>query len=179
MNDWNVVITVHDRNIRDAITLLEQYGRIARTDYFNVAVMNVDEPLSLMEKLREKITSCPELLSILARVVPAEHTFNFQTPEDFRENAKKIVVLWASRLREKKFHIRMHRRGFKGRLSSMEQEKYLDNVLLDVLQQNESQGYIEFSRPDMILSIETIGQRAGLSLWTDEELKSYPLLGLN
>jgi hypothetical protein len=41
MNDWNVVVTVHERNMKEAQHCLDEYGRVARTEYFNVVVMQV------------------------------------------------------------------------------------------------------------------------------------------
>jgi len=33
----------------------------------------------------------------------------------------------------KSFHVRLHRRGFKGRLSTAKEERFLDEALLDAL----------------------------------------------
>jgi tRNA(Ser,Leu) C12 N-acetylase TAN1 len=37
---------------------------------------------------------------------------------------------------------------------------------------------VVFDDPDAILSVDTVGDRAGLALWTREELRRYPFLGL-
>ncbi|HHO47302.1 MAG TPA: hypothetical protein ENN06_02420 [Desulfobacteraceae bacterium] len=179
MNDWNVVITVHERNLAAALDFLREYGEVARTEYFNVAVMKVADSTLLMETLRQRVSSDPGLLNILARVVPALHAFNFQSPEDFEQKAKKVLGGRVPLLRGRRFHVRMHRRGFKGRLSSLEEERSLDRFLLEELAGIQSSGSIDFADPDMILAIETIGQRAGLSMWTRAELARYPLLGLD
>lgn len=179
MIDWNVVITIHEGNFPEAMALLGEFGKVYKTEYFNVAAMKVEDRLYLMEQLRIRVFSAPELLTVLARVVPAEHTFNFQTPEDFEARAGEIILRWAPRLTGKKFHVRMHRRGFKGRLSSMQEEKFLDSILLAALNQTESPGSIDFDNPDIIISVETIGQRAGLSLWTSEDIKRYTFLGVD
>ncbi|MDW7771764.1 MAG: THUMP domain-containing protein [Desulfobulbaceae bacterium] len=179
MNDWNVVITVHERNLAEGLALLGGFGRISRTEYFNVVVMQVDNPRFLLEKLREQALTDPGLHAVLARVVPAAHTFNFQSPEDFEEKAKNVVVQFVPELTGKKFYVRMHRRGFKGRLSSMQEEKFLADLLLAALDLTGSPGAIEFDNPDSIISIETVGQRAGFSLWSREDLNRYPLLGLD
>jgi len=176
MKDWNVVVTVHERNMADALALLGDYGQVVRTEYFNVAAMKVADPRELMEKLREQAASDPGVLAVLARVVPAANTFNFQTPEDFEKKAKEIVVQWIPALAGKRFHVRMRRRGFKGRLSSMEEEKFLDSILLAALEETGSPGFIDFDNPDLIISVETIGQRAGLAIWTKEDLERYPFL---
>jgi hypothetical protein len=58
----------------------------------------------------------------------------------------------------------MHRRGFKGRLSSVEEERFLDNILLKALEKAGSRGRISFEKPDTFIALETVGPRAGLSL---------------
>jgi hypothetical protein len=73
----------------------------------------------------------------------------------------------------------MCRRGFKGRLSSMDEEHFLDGHLLGLLERAGTPGRITFDDPDAIISVETVGPRSGLSLWTREELARYPFLGLD
>lgn len=46
----------------------------------------------------------------------------------------------------------MHRRGFKGRLSSQNEERFLDEVLLDALEQMGKPGRITFEKPDVIIT---------------------------
>lgn len=176
MTEWNVLITVHEPHFREALELLAEFGQVHKTGYFNVLAMEVEDPHRLMEKLREKLAAHPGLLTVLARVVPAARVFNFQKTEDFEEKAKEIALGWVPELRGKKFHVRMHRRGLKGRLSSLQEETFLDRVLMDALDRTGNPGSITFDDPDLILSLETIGQRAGLSLWTRDDLKRYPFL---
>ena len=111
--------------------------------------------------------------------MPVTHTFTFQTPAIFEEKARETVSPWIPGLAAMGFHIRMHRRGFKGKISSMEEERFLDNFILDALERAGTPGHITFEDPDAIIVVETIGQRAGLSLWTREELQRYPLLHLD
>jgi tRNA(Ser,Leu) C12 N-acetylase TAN1 len=40
-------------------------------------------------------------------------------------------------------------------------------------------GSISFDDPDAIVAIESVGQRAGVSLWTREDLRRYPFLRLD
>lgn len=89
------------------------------------------------------------------------------------------MLRWTSELAGKRFHVRLHRRGFKGRLSSPEEERQLDVALLQALEQAGSPGKVAFDDPDTIVAIETVGNRAGLSLWTREDLRRFPLLGLD
>jgi tRNA(Ser,Leu) C12 N-acetylase TAN1 len=38
---------------------------------------------------------------------------------------------------------------------------------------------VSFADPDYILALETVGQRAGLSLWDRVQRARYPFLGLD
>ena len=73
----------------------------------------------------------------------------------------------------------MHRRGFKGRLSSQDEERFLDTFLLDELaKQGKAPAKVDFSAAQRIIAIETVGQEAGLSLWSREQVERYPFLKL-
>ena len=82
-------------------------------------------------------------------------------------------------LAQKSFHVRMHRRGFKGRLSSPEEERFLDDLLLTALEEVGTPGRISFDDPDATIAIETVGQRAGLSFWRRSDLERYPFLRID
>ncbi len=175
MNDWNVVISTREDFFKEACAMLEQFGAVGRTGFFNILVMRVADTPAMMEKLREQ----PAAGRLLARVMPVTHAFTFQTPDSFEEKCRETVAPWIPGLAAKGFHVRMHRRGFKGRLSSMEEERFLDNFILENLERAETPGHVTFADPEVIIDIETIGQRAGLSLWTREDLLRYPLLHLD
>ena len=179
MHDWNVVVTVHEEGYNRARRLLGRFGQVDRTDFFNILVMRVADSRLLMEGLREEAGRDPESVASLARVTPVDQTFTFQSPEEFDEKARLAVCAWLPTLAGKGFHLRMHRRGFKGKLSSVEEERFLDTYLLDALETAGTPGRIVFAAPDAIIALETIGPRAGLSLWTREELARYPLLHLD
>jgi hypothetical protein len=75
--------------------------------------------------------------------------------------------------------VRLHRRGFKGRLSTQVEERFLDTFLLESLERAGAPGHIRFEEPDAIVAVKTVGQRAGLALWTRDDLKRYSFLGLD
>jgi len=70
----------------------------------------------------------------------------------------------------------MHRRGLKGILSSQQEARLLDEALLEALTRAGSSGAVRFEDADAVVDVETLGHRAGLTLWTREELDLYPLL---
>jgi hypothetical protein len=52
------------------------------------------------------------------------------------------------------------------------------SILLDALAAAGNPGRIRFEDPDYVLLIETVGGSGGIALWTGEDLKRYPFLGV-
>lgn len=179
MRDWNVVITVQEGGYNDARRLLERFGSVQRTDYFNVLVMQIGDYRQLLGQLREEAQRDPASVAPLARVMPVILGFDFQSPSQFEEKSRQAVDSWLPTLSGKSFHVRMHRRGFRGKLSGMEEEKFLDGYLLGALEEAGTPGRISFDDPDAVIVVETIDSRAGLSLWTRDDLRRYPLLHID
>jgi tRNA(Ser,Leu) C12 N-acetylase TAN1 len=90
-----------------------------------------------------------------------------------------VVLKWVAQLAGKRFHVRMHRRGMKGRLSSQAEERHLSEVLLAALEEAGTPGRVAFEDPDAVVAVETVGAGAGLSLWSREALHQYPFLKLD
>lgn len=173
---WNVVVSVREHAYRAARRLLRPFGAIDRTDYYNILALEVADVKQFLEALRQTGEADPNALACLARVIPATHTFQFQTADEFGAHAKAAAADFVPQLAGKRFYVRMHRRGFRGTLSSQHEEQFLDHFLLESLKQSGSPGEITFADPDAVVAVETIGQWAGLSLWTREERERYPFL---
>lgn len=179
LRDWNVLVTVYEEEFRQACRLLRQFGAIAPSDFHNVITMRVEDPTRFTEALGERIAADPGILNSLSRVVPAALAFDFRDAGEFEEQARIAVRQLVPRLAGCSFHVRMHRRGFRHRISSKDEEQLLDKVILDALEAAGTPGSITFEDPDAIVAIETVGQRAGVSLWTREDMRRYPFLRLD
>lgn len=180
MRDWNVIVTVKGKaGFTWTCELMEEFAHIERTAYYNVLVMRVDDITAFSDWLAAEIAESPAILTYVSRVVPAQEAFNFSSIEEFEQKARGTAMLWAPCLAGRSFHVRMHRRGFKGRLSTPEEERFLDDTLLDALSRAGTPGKIDFDDPDAIIGLETIDNRAGMSLWSCGELERYPFLGLD
>jgi tRNA(Ser,Leu) C12 N-acetylase TAN1 len=179
MWDWNVVITVQDGNFTRVRQLLDRYGKIKRTDFYNVLVMKVDDVSAFHEQLAEHGARKPDILRLIGRVMPASELFEFQDTETFEAKAREAALRWTPRLAGKSFHVRMHRRGLKEALPSQQEERMLDRALLEALEHAGTPGRIDFEDPDLILDVETVDRRAGMSLWAREQLDRYPFLKLD
>lgn len=179
MNDWNVVVSIRSEHFAPAWTLLKAFGELRKTGFFNVLTLAVPDIPLFLGQMKQRIGEDPTVVDCLGRVMPVTAAFIFQSPEEFEEKARQAVAAWVPALTEKSFHVRMHRRGFRGRLSSQDEERFLDRFLLECLEKAGTPGRITFDDPDLIIALETVGQRAGLSLWTREERLRYPFLRLD
>lgn len=176
MKDWNVVVSVNEKGFTQAINILKEFGPISKTEFFNVLVMKVEDIAGMCDTLKNRMEEAPSFLSFLSRLIPVTRIFTFQTPDDFDQKVKDTVSEWVPQLEGKGFHVRMHRRGFKGRLSSLEEEKMLDDFLLELTKESGNPGHVTFEEPDVIIAVETVAHRAGLSLWAHEDLQKYPFV---
>jgi adenylyl- and sulfurtransferase ThiI len=140
--------------------------------------MRVEDIGRFLDQLQERVARDPTLMKNLSRVLPAMDSFTFQSPDEFEAKAKKTVSQWLPQLAGKAFHVRMHRHGFKGRLSSHEEERMLAEFVLERLEEGGSSARISFHEADFLVEVVTVGQRAGLSLWSREDGKRFPFLRL-
>jgi len=175
MEDWNVVATTRPDRFAAACKLLAALGPVHRTGYYDVLVMRCDD---VERFLADLLALLPAGESAVAHVRPARATFVFRTPDEFDGLARRVALAWAPRLLGRSFHVRMHRRGFEQRMSAQQEERFLDDVLLEALARGGEPGRISFEDPDAVLAIDTVGGRAGLALWSRDELHRYAFLGL-
>ena len=174
--DWNVLVTLAEPTFRIARKLLARWGTLRRTKYFNVTVMAVADPVSFLHEFDAAVEQSPGILNAMSHVAPFEHLFEFDDAAEFETKAREIALNYVPLLIGKSFHVRLHRRGLKGTISTPTEERFLDEALLGALAAAGSPGRISFEDPDFVLLIETVAQRGGLALWTREELKRYPFL---
>lgn len=176
MQDWNVVVSIREGCYKRARKLLGRFGRVDRTGYYNVLALRVEDAPAFLDALRRATEDDPSLGHCLARVIPIERSFSFQSAEEFETRARETVAQFLPGIRAASFHVRMHRRGFRGQLASQTEEQMLDAFLLDRLAQNGASGEIRFTDPDAVIAVETLGQWAGLSLCTRDDRARYPFV---
>jgi hypothetical protein len=179
MRDWNGVITVREGGFAPACRLLEPFGLVRKTEFFNILVMRSADPFQLLADLQGQLADNPAIAAWLSRFMPMQRRFAFQSVAEFELRSREAVLEWLPRLAHARFHLRMHRRGFKGKLSSAEEERFLDEFLLQRLAEAGTPGKVAFDDADAIIALETIGPQAGLSLFNREELQRYSLLHLD
>jgi tRNA(Ser,Leu) C12 N-acetylase TAN1 len=176
MQEWNAVISVREHGFRPAFDVFGEFGEVKRTEFYNILLLRSRDVPGMLETLRERAVAAPDSLAFLARLIPVTGSFIFNTPEEFEQRARSAVLGRAALLEGRSFHVRMHRRGFKGRLSSLEEERHLAALLLEELERSGRPGRIIFEDPDAVIVIETVGHWAGISLISREERERYPFI---
>lgn len=176
--EFNLVVSVREGCFKQTKSLLRDLGRVHTTDYYNVLTLQTDDAREAMEVLRAWCEIDPAILDWLGHVVPVDIRLEFQSPEEFETRAREALLQWLPRLADNSFHVRMHRRGFKGRLEGAAVERLLGETILAGLREAGTPARVTFDDPDVIVLIETLGQHAGLALITREDLRRYPFIHL-
>ena len=176
MKDWNLVVTIFQDGFRRALRALRILGPIERTPYHNVLTMKVDDPVESLEAIELKTQESTALYDAISRVSPAIHGFDFQSAEEFLAKAKSLLVEWSPRLAGRSFHVRLHRRGPKYDLGSQQTEHLFNDAILDATTKLGDPGKLSFTDPDAVIAIDTIDERAGVALWTRDDLARHRLL---
>jgi len=174
--EWNVVVSIYQEGFRRVVRALRDLGSVERTKYHNLLVVAAEDPLVLLERIEQRTRADPALYDAISRVAPATYCFAFHSAGEFEAKARAAVLEWLPQLGGRAFHVRLHRRGFKDDLNSGDVEQLLGDVLLDALKQKGTPGSISFSDPDAVIAIDTVDDRAGLALWTREDLSRYKML---
>ncbi len=177
MRDWNVVVCVYQEGFfRGVLRALRDLGRTERSPYHNVLLMKADDPLALLAAIEKRTEESTALYDAISRVAPVTRIFEFCSAEDFVEKAKHIIAEWSASLVGRTFHVRLHRRGAKYDLETQDAEHLFDDIVLDATAKAGVPGKVSFTDADAVIAIDTVDNRAGLALWTREDLAHHRLL---
>jgi len=174
VKDWNTIVTIYQQGFMRAIRALQKIGQTDRTPYYNVLVMKTDDPIAALEAVERLTEEQPALYDAIARMAPAKFTFNFQSPEEFTDRAKSFLLGLLPTGRS--FHVRLHRRGSKLDLKTQEAERLFDDFIVAATVKSGTPARITFSEPDAVIVIDTIDDRAGIAMWSHEDLTRHRLL---
>jgi tRNA(Ser,Leu) C12 N-acetylase TAN1 len=141
--------------------------------------MKVSDIRIFLETLRDWMANYPDTQETLSRVGPVEQSFAFQSPKEFQNRATELAAVYLPPLGGKSFHVRMHRRGWKGRLETPAEERLIGEFLFDELAAIDAPARVDFKDPDAILAVEVLDTRGGMALWSRDDLNRYPFLNLD
>lgn len=176
MINWNVVITVHQNGFTPVAHAVHDLGSVGLTTYHNLLTMKAKDPMAVLAAIEARAAADAALRDALSRVAPVTESFNFSSPEDFEAAAEAALLARLSQLAGRSFHVRLHRRGHRHELVDPVVENRLGAVVQDALKAAGTPGVISFSDPDVVVAIDTVDERAGIALWTREDMARHPLL---
>jgi tRNA(Ser,Leu) C12 N-acetylase TAN1 len=152
---------------------------VARTRYYNVLAMTVDDISTFMETLSDWMVNFPDTAESIARTAPVRETFTFQTASDFEDRVRECLRKFIPQLAGRRFHLRLHRRGWKDKLVHQNEEQFLGGLLVGELERTGTPAEVDFHDPEFIVAVEALDNRAGVALWSRDDLQRYPFLKLD
>jgi tRNA(Ser,Leu) C12 N-acetylase TAN1 len=167
MLKWNVLVTASERQERALRSLLFPFGIFKESGFRGTLIGFVSNLQTFLESLKELGETDPQSLQALGQVVPIDRTFSFSAA-NFIERAKEAIAPYLETIDNEKIYVRVKRRGYKGRISSLESEKELDEWLLAQLEMAGKKARIDFEAPDKIVVIEMVQNQCGVGLITKE-----------
>ncbi|MDD4976758.1 MAG: THUMP domain-containing protein [Bacteriovorax sp.] len=176
---WNVIVTLYKEGFKDAIHALSPHGVVRATNFFNVLVMHVEDMDKFLHDFAIEMSEKPYLGNSISRLTPVMRALTFNSREEFEDKAKRIADEWVDLIAGKTFYVRMHRRGFREKISSLDEEQFLDRHLLKSLDERGLAAKITFTDPDFIIDVETLNNQGSLSIWSRDDIKAYPFLHLD
>ena len=176
VKDWNTIVTIYQQGFKRAMRALQKIGPTERTPYYNVLAMKVDEPIVALETIERWTEEQPALYDTIARVAPAESTFEFQSPDEFDDRVKSLLLEWLPKLARRSFHVRLHHRGSWFGLHTPDAERLFDDFIVAETGKSGAPARIGFTAPDAVIVIDTIDNRAGVAMWTREDIERHRLL---
>jgi tRNA(Ser,Leu) C12 N-acetylase TAN1 len=176
VKDWNVIVTIYREGLQRALRALQDIGPTDSSPYHNVLVMKVDEPLKVLDTVERLTDARPALYDAIARVAPAMRSFQFQSTDAFEAAVNSTVLEWLPMLAGRSFHVRLHRRGPNLDLRTPDAERLFDDAIIAATARAGTPACISFTEPDVVVVIDTIENRAGIAIWTKDDLARHRLL---
>lgn len=172
---WNVVVTARSGYRRKLRRGLAPLVRLQRSAYPNVLSGLHEHPEAFLDALETLLADKPYLRVCLSRLMTVERTFSVD-PIVFGRQLEEEIAPFLERLEGRTFHVRLERRGHKGRIHSKDCEVGLGGFIYHHLDSRGLRPVVTFGDPDVIVVVEVIDDRAGIRLLTREERTRHPLL---
>ena len=175
MKDWNIIVTTPPGRERYLLPALNHFGTFSRSEFKGTLTGRVEDVSRFLEEIRRAGEETATWVQDLLRVLPVERSFLF-SPQTFEEQFKEAVMPFVQRMASGTFHVRLERRGHKGKINSSEVEKDLGRYVVDVAAQQGKTLHVSFQDSDYIIVAETVGNLCGVALVTKELRARYPFV---
>jgi tRNA(Ser,Leu) C12 N-acetylase TAN1 len=161
--DWNLLVTAMQHHAGDVRRSLRPIVDVRSSRFRNVLLARVDDPGAALTAVAELTVRRPALRAWLGKMVPVARTFAVD-PDQFTTQAEEALAPLLGEIAGRSFHVRVERRGHKGRIDSHAVERDLGEWILDVLQARKAAARVDFHDPDVVVAVELVGDVAGVAL---------------
>jgi tRNA(Ser,Leu) C12 N-acetylase TAN1 len=175
LRGWNVVATALEGQRGLLIGALRRLGRFGGGGYRNIVVGVVEDRAAFLSQVAENLTADRQLAASLARVVPIDVVVRLD-PDDPTPGLLEASAPFLDALAEGPFYVRVERRGFRGRIDSTALERDLGTRVWNALAARGVEPSVEFRDPAHVLSVQTLGDQAGLALLSRATRTAYPFV---
>jgi tRNA(Ser,Leu) C12 N-acetylase TAN1 len=175
MKDWNLIVTTPPGQERDLLPALNRLGEFARSEFKGILTGRVEGVGRFLEEIHRADEEHGGWRQHLLRVLPVERTFSF-TPQSFEEQLREAVTPFVQRMSNGTFHVRLERRGHKGKIVSPEVEQRLGDYVMNLARQQGKTLHVSFQNSDYVVVAETVGNRCSVALVTRELRTRYPFV---
>ncbi|MEZ4601270.1 MAG: THUMP domain-containing protein [Syntrophotaleaceae bacterium] len=151
---------------------LSELGEFHKTTFHGVILGQVEEVEPFLEAIRKRRQERLIAFQDLGRIVPLETVFTFEL-DDFLPQLCQVIRPHLEQLVDRRFHVRLERRGLKGEIVSPDVEQALDAFILDELADMGHSAQVNFEDSDVVVAIETIGDRCGVGWITKNLTERY------
>jgi tRNA(Ser,Leu) C12 N-acetylase TAN1 len=151
---------------------LSDYGEFHKTNFHGVILGQVADVGKFLETVHLRRQEQLIAFQDLGRIVPLETVFTYEL-DDFLAKLCQAIRPWLEKLADRRFHVRFERRGLKGEIVSPDIEQALDAFILDELEDLGQGARVDFEDSDLVVAIETVGDRCGVGLITRELSERY------
>jgi hypothetical protein len=176
-SEWNVIAEPREGCFEQAKWHMYYLGTTAEAGHGNLLIASVPDIDEMLEFLVDRSDCDMAMFQCFECIRPMHWEFDFETSEEFLDRASEMIGRLAPKLAGKRFCIRLNTRGRPLPEDEGFVENALYNSLLDRLQDSRDPGQIGRGSCDVLIDVETVGNSAGIAMWTRSELERYPFLG--
>jgi hypothetical protein len=175
--DWNVIAKPRKGCFERAKWHLYHLGTPAETSHGPLLIASVSDVDEMLDYLVDRPDGDAALFQCFDCIRPMRSEFEFETSEEFLDEATGLIDGLAPKLAGKRFCIRLNTRGRPLSRNDGLVENALYNSLLDRLGDYHDPGQIGHGSCDVLINVETVGKSAGFAMWSRSDLELYPFLG--
>lgn len=172
---WNVLATAKNLEQRHLARRLKRFGDFRWTPYLGLLIGRVEDHQAFFDQLCRCEENEPGFLFPLARIVPLDRTFIFTT-DTLVPLLKSEVLGYADQIGSGSFHVRVERRGHRDEIHSRQIEQAVAEALIESLSKRGHTPHVDFHDPDVIITIEIVGDECGIGFITKLLRERYPFV---